>query len=296
MNNIKLRNKIIALATFIIVVFSALIAFYIIPTVNRIIEERTITKLTELTDLPYKEFERQYALFESGKKSESLALSDALDVIRNFRYSETDYFWVNNYDGVMLMHPISEQLIDTVVLDIQDPDGKYLFREMIENVNQKGEGVVRYQWPKPGKDEPQPKISYVIGFEPWQVIVGTGVYVDDLREIQKNIYLKVISISTIIILLSTALILLIVLPLNKTLKQIIIHTNQYKDLDFREEIGITSKDELGEISNAFDKVSASLKELLEKMIHSSQALAHDSMKIEESVKTLETGTDSYLQL
>lgn len=294
-SDIKLRNKIIALASFIILVFSALIAFYIIPTVNNIIETRTITKLEELTDLPYKEIERQYSFVESGKKTKEAALNDALNVIQNFRYSETDYFWVNDYDGMMLMHPTSNQLVDTVVLDIQDPDGKYFFQEMVSKVKSDGNGVVHYQWPKPGKEVPQPKISFVRGFEPWQLIVGTGVYVDDLKEIQKNIYTRVITISIIIILFSIALIALIVLPLNKTLKLIITRTDQYKDLDFTEEIGLRSNDELGQISQSFDSVSSSLKELLAKMIQSSEDLYKDSAQIAESVEMLESGTDSTLE-
>ena len=68
--------------------------------------------------------------------------------------------------------------------------------------------------------------------------LGTGVYVDDLQDIQRNIYSKVIAISAIIIVFSVILIMLIVIPLNKTLKLIITHTNQYKDLDFTKEIGL----------------------------------------------------------
>jgi methyl-accepting chemotaxis protein len=295
LKNIKLRNKIIMLAGFIILVFTALITFYIIPTVNSIIETRTITKLTELTDLPYLEIERQYTLFSEGKKSEEEAITDALEIIRNFRYSETDYFWVNDYDGVMLMHPISSQLENTLVLDLQDPDGQYIFREMIDLVKSENQGIIRYQWPKPGKEEPQPKISYVRGFKPWQMIVGTGVYVDDLQAIQRDIYAKVLVISAIIILFSFILIVLIVIPLNKTLRVIIHHTNQYKDLNFTEEIGLKSKDELGEISIAFDTVSKSLRDLLEKLIHSSNELSRDSQTIADNVKILEEGTDSTLE-
>ncbi|MBN2898852.1 MAG: methyl-accepting chemotaxis protein [Clostridia bacterium] len=295
LDNIKLRNKIIFLAVFIIFVFSLLIALYIIPTVNNIIETRTITKLTELTDLPYNELERQYALYEAGEKSKDTALADALEVIRNFRYSETDYFWVNSYDGIMLMHPTSQQLENTFILDMQDPDGKYLFREMTDKVKASGEGIVHYQWPKPGKDAPQPKISYVRGYEPWQIIVGTGVYVDDIKEIQRNIYSKIIMISMIIIIFSFVLIMLIVIPLNRTLKLIIMRTNQYKDLDFTEKIGLKNKDELGEISQAFDKVSSSLKELLQKMITASDELSKDSQIIAENILILEKGTDSTLE-
>lgn len=294
-SNVKIRNKIILLASFIILVFTTLIVFYIIPTVNTIIEDRTISKLTELVDLPYKELERQYDLYSSGEKTEEEALADALDAIRYFRYSEVEYFWVNNMEGVMIMHPISTQLENTTVLDLQDADGKYFFKEMVDDVSNDGEGIVRYQWPKPGKDEPQPKISYVRGFDSWSLIVGTGLYVDDLQEIQRSIYTKVATISIIIIIFSFALILLIVIPLNKTLSKIIGHTNKYRDLDFTEAIGIESKDELGEISIAFDKVSLSLKELLEKLIHTSEELDKDANSIAKDVKTLENRTDTTLE-
>lgn len=293
--NIKLKNKIISLAIFIILVFSALIAFYIIPTVNNIIETRTMTKLMELTDLSYSEVERQYELQQAGEKTKEQALEDSLDVIRGFRYSETDYFWVNSYDGIMLMHPIATQLENTDVLGLQDPDGKFIFREFVDIVNKEGEGIVHYQWPKPGKEDPQPKISFVKGFEEWEIIIGTGVYVDDLKEIQRNIYLRVVIISLIIIFVSFALIVLIVIPLNKTLKKIITHTEQYKELDFTDQIGLKSKDELGQISTAFDKVSESLKDLLNKMITASEELTTDATIIARDIKVLEESTDTTLE-
>ncbi len=293
--DIKLKNKIIFLASFIILVFSALIGLYIIPTVNTIIEARTITKLTELADLPYMELQRQYELYQSGNKTEDAALQDALAAIRYFRYSEVEYFWVNTYDGLMLMHPIASQLEDTVVTNLQDPDGKYFFKEMVDKVNADGEGVVHYQWPKPGKDMPQPKISYVKGFAPWKIIIGTGVYVDDLKEIQRNIYSKVLFISSIIIIASLILILLIIIPLNKTLRTIITQTSKYKELDFTDAIGINSKDELGIISSSYDKVSESLKDLLEKMIITSDELTSDANMIASDIKILENSTGTTLE-
>ncbi len=51
------------------------------------------------------------------------------------------------------------------------------------SVSQKdGEGLVKYAWPKPGKDTPQPKFSYVQLFKPWGWIIGTGAYVDDIED------------------------------------------------------------------------------------------------------------------
>ncbi|MCH4889619.1 methyl-accepting chemotaxis protein [Acidaminobacter sp. JC074] len=292
--NVKLRNKIIVLALFIILVFTALIAFYIIPTVSNIIEERTMVKLRELTDLPYSEMQRQFALYESGEKTLEEAQNDVLDFTRNLRYSEVEYFWVNDIDGLMLMHPIADQLVGNNVLGLEDADGKLFFQEMIDTVKSNGQGIVRYQWPKPGKEEPQPKISFVRGFKEWDWVVGTGVYVDDLQEIKNDIYGNVIVISLVIIVFSFGLIMLIVIPLNKTLRDIIVHTNQYKDLDFREPIGITSKDELGKISMAFDKVSEGLRELLQNMIETSEELTRDAMTMAGDVAVLEDSSDKTL--
>lgn len=286
--NIKLRNKIIFLALFIILVFSALIVLYIMPKVNQEIEDRTIMKLQELVDLPYAEIERQYELSQNGEKSEAQAKKDALAVIKNFRYSEVEYFWVNDYDGVMQMHAAKPELDQTNVLDIKDPDGKFIFREFIEVVKSKGSGEVKYQWPKPGSDAPQPKVSFVRGFENWQWIIGTGVYVDDLAAIQRDIYTKVLSVALVIIVCSFILIALIVIPLNKTLRDIILRSDQYRNLDFRESLAVTSKDEFGEISGAFNSIREGLKHLLESMIKTSEDLDIEARSISKDMSHLES--------
>jgi methyl-accepting chemotaxis protein len=283
MKHLKLKYKITLLAIFIIVVFTALIVFYIVPKANNVIEERTIVKLQQLVDVPYSEITRQYQLFKEGVKTEDVAKQDALDAIKGYRYSEVEYFWVHNHEtGIMLMHPIATTLNGTDARSLKDPDGVLLFQEMIKVVKKDGEGIVRYQWPKPNSDDPDksyPKVSFVKGFDAWNWSVGTGIYVDDLDEIKNDIFMQVIMISIVIIIVSVAFILLIVIPLNKTLKTIIERTDQYKNLDFTTPINITSKDELGMISDAFNKVSDGLRELLSSMIHTSKELSEESLNM-----------------
>lgn len=293
--NVKLKYKIIILALFIIVVFSGMIGFYIIPTVSNIIEDRTMTKLTELVDLPYSEIVRQYELYKAGVKTEDEAKLEAIKSIEHLRYSETDYFWINDMDGLMVMHPIALTLNDTNVIGLKDSNGKFFFQEMVDVVKKEGQGIVKYLWPKPGKEAPQPKISYVKGFEEWDWLVGTGVYVDDLVEIKNGIYIKVLIISMVIILFSLLLISLIVIPLNKTLKSIILHTDDYKNLDFRESIKVNSSDELGQISSAFNAVSAGLKNLLENMIQTSTELNKDSNMISRDINNLKKSSKLTLE-
>ncbi len=122
-----------------------------------------------------------HARAESGELSEEDAKARALEAISGMRYNETDYFWVNDMAQVMIMHPIKPELNGKDLSDLQDKSGKYLFREFVKIVNAQGGGVVGYLWPKPGHEEPVAKESYVQGFAPWGLIVGTGVYIDDLE-------------------------------------------------------------------------------------------------------------------
>ena len=295
MKNLKLRYKILFLAISIIVVFSAVILLYILPKVNGIIEERTEVKLEQLVDVAMSEIRNQQALVDAGLKTESEGKADALIAIGNYRYSETEYFWVNSLEGTMLNHPISTSLNDTNILNIQDPDGKYFFQEMVDIAKKEGSGVVYYQWPKPGKEEPQPKMSFVEKEDRWGFMVGTGVYIDDLLVIKKQINTTTFFISAIIIVLSLVLVSLIVIPLNKTLMNIIENTERYKAYDFTSDISVESSDELGTIAESFNKVSFGLKELLKSMIETSRELSGDSIEISDSMIVLQDKTGDTLQ-
>jgi methyl-accepting chemotaxis protein len=83
----------------------------------------------------------------------------------------------------MVMHPIKPELDGKDLRDFKDPAGKHLFVEFVEAVKKDGAGSVHYLWPKPGSDQPVPKISYVKEFKPWDWIIGTGIYVDDINQI-----------------------------------------------------------------------------------------------------------------
>lgn len=109
------------------------------------------------------------------------AEASAKQLIASLRYSESEYFWINNMAVQVVMHPTNPNLNGKDASGIKDPSGKAVFQSFVHEVRQNGKGFVTYQWPKPGSDKPVDKVSYVQGFEPWGWVVGTGLYVDDLR-------------------------------------------------------------------------------------------------------------------
>ena len=54
----------------------------------------------------------------------------------------------------------------------KDPTGKALFVDFVNVVRKDGAGFVPYEWPKPGFDKPQQKLSYVAGFAPWNWVMA----------------------------------------------------------------------------------------------------------------------------
>ena len=115
---------------------------------------------------------------------------DALQTVAQMKYgkeSSKNYFWINDKTPKMIMHPIKASLDGTDLSDVKDPNGKKLFVEMANVVSEKGYGYVNYQWAKPGFDKPQDKVSYIFTFKPFNWVIGTGEYVDNVTaQMQKE--------------------------------------------------------------------------------------------------------------
>ncbi|WP_315737241.1 MULTISPECIES: methyl-accepting chemotaxis protein [unclassified Bradyrhizobium] len=137
-------------------------------------------ELRHLTELALGIFAEEHAAAQKGTISVAEAQKRALERASQLRYGGNEYFFVTDMTAKMLMHPISTKLVGQDVADMKDPNGKKLFIEMIDVVRQHGRGFVDYDWPKPGSETPQPKLTHVAGFAPWNWLVGTGVYIDDL--------------------------------------------------------------------------------------------------------------------
>ena len=118
----------------------------------------------------------------AGTLSREQAQKMARELVSQARYDGTEYFWINDMQARMVMHPIERELDGRDLSDMKDPNGFALFSAFVETVRRHGKGFVSYQWSRPGSQKPVDKLSYVQGFEPWGWVIGTGIYVDDLRQ------------------------------------------------------------------------------------------------------------------
>jgi len=112
-----------------------------------------------------------------------------LNTINSLRYGKDgkDYFYtVDTVTRTMLQHP-KESLIGKPDTFFKDPDGKQQVVAQINIARDQGEGFDEYKWAKLGEEKPQPKLTFIKAFKPWNMAIATGVYTDD---VDKAIELK----------------------------------------------------------------------------------------------------------
>jgi methyl-accepting chemotaxis protein len=120
---------------------------------------------------------------QTGKQSRQQAQAGAIATIRALRYDGDGYFWINDLDGRVILHPIKPDLDGTDGRKILDSTGQSPFAAAADIGRGPGRGFFNYMWPKPDMPRPVEKISYASLFAPWGWVIASGIYVDDLNAI-----------------------------------------------------------------------------------------------------------------
>lgn len=170
---------------FSLFLFSFYIFFIHFPQNYNSLLERKKAALTDITQVVYSVLEFYHAQEENGTMSHETAQQFALQYIMQLRYGADlkNYFWVNDFHPSMILHPYVPELNGQDLRSYQDRHGKHLFVEMVDETAATGSGFVSYSWQWQDDDTRiVPKLSYVKRFNPWQWIIGTGVYLNDVHE------------------------------------------------------------------------------------------------------------------
>jgi methyl-accepting chemotaxis protein WspA len=125
-------------------------------------------------------------LQQQGVLSPEQAKEAALDYVRSIRFANNDYFFAYDMDFNCLAHP-REEMEGTNIYNIQDDQGNYICHEIKRIAEDEGSGFTRLRFPRLGSDAWAPKLCYVFHFPQWNWVLGTGVYIDDVkRQVQKK--------------------------------------------------------------------------------------------------------------
>jgi len=167
------------------IVALAAVAVYSSVTLEGTLTERKQAELKSLTETALSVVARYEERAASGELTKEEAQRRASDALSSMRYSGNEYFFILDYNNVMLMHPFSKALVGKEHSNLKDTNGVYFLKDMV-TVGKAGGGFVPYLFNKPNQTEPSPKLSYAKGFDKWQWVVGTGVYIDDLHALSAH--------------------------------------------------------------------------------------------------------------
>ena len=156
------------------------------------IKKEVSSYLKEQTSFIFSIIEKEYER-NKGKISNAELQLKIKNIISESRYGENGYFWINDTNAVIVDHPIKPALNGKDLSNFKDKDGKKIFYEFARQTAATGEAFVDYVWPKPGFEKPQPKISYVKRFKPFNWVIGTGAYVEDVTSNMQKEALNTIS-------------------------------------------------------------------------------------------------------
>ena len=204
---LNIGRKLIATASLSLAGMVIVLSLFYNGLSSSLMNERK-SQSTRLSQIGMNIIKHFHSLMLNNELNSSQAQIMAMSVLNSATFGKNGYFWINNSNGTLLMHPYSKNSIGQTNINTMDSQGKYLFKDFI-NTAKNGGGIVEYYWFMPNSSDTFSKVSYVAYFEPWDWILGTGLYLDDLeKEIRHyafSAFIIVFIFTTIIVVLSISL-------------------------------------------------------------------------------------------
>lgn len=310
MNNIKVRTKLI------IVMLIALVALALCSIVSNtslsglgdnalnIIENDMRSSYDEQiksqVDNVISLCQGMYNQYEAGEYTLEEAKKLAADQIRDLRYGNNGYFWVDTYDGtnVVLLGNDTE---GTNRMDAVDTNGFAYIQAIISAGKQEDGGFTDYVFPREGETESSPKRAYSKAFEPFEWVLGTGNYTDDIDDevlavktefnsYASNSRMMVIGIAVVMEVILILVLTMITVSVVKPLKRSLTHINEMAQGDFSKEFEqnlLKRKDDFGQLADSLEKMRAEMNELIGEVKSEALEITGMVQEIDTSLQALD---------
>ena len=237
--------------------------------------------------------------YENGTYTLDEAKKLAADIVRDMRYGEAGYFWIDQTDGtnVVLLGSDTE---GTNRMETKDANGYKMVSDIIKVGQNKDGGYTDYVFPKEGETEPSPKRSYSKSFEPFGWVVGTGNYTDyiddtikameaqDNKAFNKDMLNIIVGI-VLIFIVAAVIVVIISNNITKALKETMISLQRYSNGDFAEPVPASiskRKDDFGILAKAMNNMQESVSSLIGDVKDRSGKVEEDVYDINKNVNIL----------
>lgn len=241
-----------------------------------------------------------YNRYEKGEYTLDEAEKLAADQIRDLRYGNNGYFWVDTYDGtnVVLLGNDTE---GTNRMDAVDTNGFAYMQAIINAGKQEDGGFTDYVFPREGETESSPKRAYSKAFEPFGWVLGTGNYTDDIDEdvlgvknefssYESNSRMAIIGIAVVMEVILILVLTLITASIVKPLKKSLTHINEIAQGDFSKEFEqdlLKRKDDFGQLADSLEKMRSEMNNLIGEVKSEALEITGMVQEIDTSIRALD---------
>jgi methyl-accepting chemotaxis protein len=264
-----IRTKILTLSILTVLISAFVFTSFKIISINQTTAVSMVNTEKRLMDAKKLELKNYVDLAYSGAREIlSMPSSDWKDeklkeYLSLLRYGDDGYFFATTGDAVMKVHP-KKDLLGKDLWDVKSESGILLFQELISSAKSGGDYVL-YDWPKLNQDGKFMKLSYSMWLPEVNWMFGTGFYLDDITaalaviELEKSELIKSTIIENLIIatVMSLVLITISLLIINRIIGSLTTISDRLKSIaedggDLTQRLEVKGKDELSELSNAFN--------------------------------------------
>ena len=310
MNNVKVQTKliIVMLTTIVALVLCAIIS----SESMKQLQSKALETLEADERASYDEQIKQqvdnvislcqtiYDQYQAGVYTEEEAKKLAADEIRQLRYGDAGYFWVDQYDGtnVVLLGNDTE---GTNRMETKDANGYQMVKEIIRVGQEADGGYTDYVFPKEGETEPSPKRSYSKAFEPFGWVIGTGNYTDyiddQVASIEKDFSsyvtgrLTLFIISTLIEgIIVVLLLIMIIISIIRPLKKCISSIGVMEQGDFSQAMGtalLKRRDDFGKLAASLESMRNEMSGLIGEVKSQATEITRMVQEIDDNIQALD---------
>lgn len=217
-----------------------------------------------------------YEKQQAGELSEAEAMELAADLVRGLRYGEEGYFWIDTTDGTNVVL-LGRDVEGSNRYDLQDVQGTYLVREIIAAAVDGG-GFTDYWFPRAEGGEAFRKRGYSLLFEPYDWVIGTGNYVDDIeaairdriirqQQLMRRISLLFFGITLGALLLGILITLFLARRISRPIRESAAALTSISEgeADLTARLSADSRDEVGSLATGFNAFSEKLSSIVSTM-------------------------------
>ncbi len=228
---------------------------------------------------------------EAGRITRAEAQRQAIEQIKALRYEGEQYFWINDFDARMVMHPTKPELDGKDLSGFEDPRGQKIFRTFAALGRSPGSGFVNYLWPKPGSAKPVPKLSFVKAVPAWGWVIGSGVYMDDVQAAashKRNVLLAMAAVIMVVALVMNAALTRI---LAATMSQVVEQTRRAASGDLSARVEVHSQDELGQMAASVNRMLEGFGTTMAEVQHAAGTTASAAQQLAAGGEALAGGAN-----